>query len=159
MMRYLYFPRLRNEGVYQSVFRVCSSVPDYFATAQEKNGCEFLGLQTGKEIFQLDDELLIVPLETAKEQFEKQQAAAVDIGRIRRPAGPESAVVPDGHGKTEEGMPATVPPFASVQQICMQYNITEDDAVTSLYTSKLYTDLEREQTKLWHLSPFRLADL
>ncbi|MCK9170012.1 MAG: hypothetical protein M0P01_06315 [Treponema sp.] len=46
-----------------------------------------------------------------------------------------------------------------VQQMCMHYHITEADAVTSLYTSKLYTDLEREQTKLWHLSPLRLADL
>jgi hypothetical protein len=123
MMRYLYFLRLQNEGVYESVFRACSSVPDYFATAQGKNGGEFIGLQIGKEIFQLDDELLIVPLETAKEKFEKQQAVAVDIGRIRRPAGPESAVVPDGDGKTEEGIPATVPPFASVQQICMQYQL------------------------------------
>jgi hypothetical protein len=46
-----------------------------------------------------------------------------------------------------------------IQQMCIHYHISEDDAVTALYTSKLYADLERERTKLWHLSPLRLADL
>ena len=28
-----------------------------------------------------------------------------------------------------------------------------------LYTSQLYADLERESSKLWHLSPLALAEL
>lgn len=116
MMRYLYFPRLQNEGVYESVFRACSSVPDYFATAQGKNGDEYIGLQVGKEIFQLDDELLIVPLETAKAQLEKTQVPAAGIGRMQQPIRPEPVSVTDGNGKIKEEEPAAVSPVTSVQE-------------------------------------------
>ncbi len=32
------------------------------------------------------------------------------------------------------------------------YNLTEADALTRLYQSELYSRLEQEETKLWHLS-------
>lgn len=38
------------------------------------------------------------------------------------------------------------------QMIISDQNISEKDAFTRLYRSELYRQLEREETKLWHLS-------
>lgn len=38
------------------------------------------------------------------------------------------------------------------QMIISDQNISEKDAFTRLYRSELYKQLEREETKLWHLS-------
>ena len=44
---------------------------------------------------------------------------------------------------------------------CMvkEYGLKASDAVGQLYRSQLYADLERESSKLWHLSPLALAEL
>ena len=39
-----------------------------------------------------------------------------------------------------------------VRNIMEDMSLTEKDAFTSLYSSKLYEQLAREETKLWHLS-------
>lgn len=39
------------------------------------------------------------------------------------------------------------------------YGVEPLEAVKELYASRLYSDLERETSKLWHLSPLALADL
>lgn len=46
-----------------------------------------------------------------------------------------------------------------VETICKKYGLDEFSALHSLYASRLYSDLERERTKLWHLSPLALAEL
>lgn len=46
-----------------------------------------------------------------------------------------------------------------VEKMHEAYGIDPLTAVKKLYASKLYSDLERESTKLWHLSPLALADL
>jgi len=46
-----------------------------------------------------------------------------------------------------------------VETICKQYGTDEFRALHSLYASRLYSDLERESTKLWHLSSLALAEL
>lgn len=46
-----------------------------------------------------------------------------------------------------------------VSAICQRSGLSEDEAIPHLYASRLYADLEREKTKLWHLSPCVLADL
>lgn len=46
-----------------------------------------------------------------------------------------------------------------VEAMCNEYGLSEYAALMALYESKLYSDLEREPTKLWHLSPLALADL
>ena len=38
-------------------------------------------------------------------------------------------------------------------------NISEDTATELLYNSELYAQLEDEQTKLWHLSPYALFEM
>lgn len=46
-----------------------------------------------------------------------------------------------------------------VDRMVKEYGMDASDAMKQLYESKLYTDLERESSKLWHLSPLMLAEL
>ncbi|MBR6418607.1 MAG: hypothetical protein IKS36_07315 [Bacteroidales bacterium] len=46
-----------------------------------------------------------------------------------------------------------------VDRMVKDYGMKPDDALRQLYRSKLYADLERESSKLWHLSPLALAQL
>ena len=46
-----------------------------------------------------------------------------------------------------------------IKTIMDNMGLTENDALTLLYSSKLYEQLEREETKLWHLSVLALYDL
>lgn len=43
-----------------------------------------------------------------------------------------------------------------VHLISENYNFTEVEAAKSFYESKVYSVLEQEDTKLWHLSPLTL---
>jgi len=46
-----------------------------------------------------------------------------------------------------------------VRMIMEKQDLTEKAALTTLYSSDLYRQLEREETKLWHLSVPTLYDL
>lgn len=46
-----------------------------------------------------------------------------------------------------------------VDRMAKEYNMDVADAMKQLYESRLYADLERESSKLWHLSPLALAEL
>ena len=46
-----------------------------------------------------------------------------------------------------------------VDRMVKEYGINAEEAVGKLYRSQLYADLERESSKLWHLSPLALAEL
>jgi hypothetical protein len=46
-----------------------------------------------------------------------------------------------------------------IREIMHSRNITEDEAFCLLYASFLYSKLEKESTKLWHLSPRALCGL
>lgn len=46
-----------------------------------------------------------------------------------------------------------------VKKIIETQNTTEKEALTALYASEIYRQLEREETKLWHLSVPTLFDL
>ena len=46
-----------------------------------------------------------------------------------------------------------------VDRMVKEYNMDVADAMKQLYESRLYADLERESSKLWHLSPLVLAEL
>ncbi len=50
-----------------------------------------------------------------------------------------------------------IPSF--VKRIIESKNISDDEALTVLYTSTLYEQLENEPTKLWHLSVPTLMSL
>lgn len=46
-----------------------------------------------------------------------------------------------------------------VKEISLGDNISEAEATSSFYNSNLYSVLEEEETKLWHLSPKALYEL
>ena len=46
-----------------------------------------------------------------------------------------------------------------IQRLADENALTLDAAAAALYTSRLYATLEREDTKLWHLSSLALTDL
>ena len=46
-----------------------------------------------------------------------------------------------------------------IKEIVSNNNISELDATVAFYSSQLYEDLEREDTKLWHLSAKALYQL
>lgn len=46
-----------------------------------------------------------------------------------------------------------------VRLIMDKQNMSEDEAIKELYNSTLYSRLEEEKTKLWHLSVLTLYDL
>ena len=46
-----------------------------------------------------------------------------------------------------------------ISEIVKKENISEIEATNKLYSSQLYTTLEQEDTKLWHLSPKALYEL
>ena len=46
-----------------------------------------------------------------------------------------------------------------IKEMMDNEGITEDEAMENLYNSKLYSLLEKENTKLWHLSPKALYQM
>ena len=46
-----------------------------------------------------------------------------------------------------------------VSEMSRRFGLSEKDAIPALYSSSLYSRLELEKTKLWHLSPLALAEL
>ena len=46
-----------------------------------------------------------------------------------------------------------------IRMLMEKQSLTEKEALTQLYRSELYRQLEREETKLWHLSVPTLYDL
>ena len=46
-----------------------------------------------------------------------------------------------------------------IRMMMEKQSLTEKEALTQLYSSKLYRQLEREETKLWHFSVSTLYDL
>ena len=46
-----------------------------------------------------------------------------------------------------------------VKEMTSDENISEDEAIKALYMSELYANLEKEETKLWRLSPKELYEL
>ena len=49
--------------------------------------------------------------------------------------------------------------YSVVKRLITMYNWTEDEALEKFTTSKLYTYLERKETKVWQYSSFMLAEL
>ena len=54
-----------------------------------------------------------------------------------------------------------MPPIVEnlVAMIAHKQNMSEDEAITKLYSSKLYAMLEQEDTKVWHYSTLMLYEL
>lgn len=62
---------------------------------------------------------------------------------------------------TKENFEALIPYISSdlVSMIATKQNITNEEAIVKLYSSKLYKALEREETKVWQYSTHMLYSL
>jgi len=61
----------------------------------------------------------------------------------------------------KEKFQVLLPIFVSalIKKIIVQMGISADEALSQVYSSKLYILLDNEQTKVWHYSTEKLYDL
>ena len=81
-LRYLYLPRIKNRDVLSQAIRTGAGSRDFFGTAYGQTGDSFDGFQFGGGSVQLDDTLLLIEPEAAK-QYEariEQSRRAPDTG-------------------------------------------------------------------------------
>jgi hypothetical protein len=48
---------------------------------------------------------------------------------------------------------------AVTDKIVEEYNLNEDEAIEKFYSSRIYSYLEDEKTKVWHYSAYKIFDL
>src|SRR5262249_7749904 len=75
-LRYLYLPRFKNRDVLAQAIRTGAASRDFFGTAYGQTGDSFDGFQFGGGSVQLDDTLLLIEPEAAKE-YEARQSERV----------------------------------------------------------------------------------
>ena len=68
---------------------------------------------------------------------------------------------PEEFQMNKEKFAALLPIFVTdlIEKIIERKNVSQDEAITQLYYSKLYFLLENEQTKIWHYSTEKLFQL
>jgi hypothetical protein len=79
MQRYLYLPRLRNRGVLEKAIAKGASSKDFFGTAYAQSGNIFEGFKFGDANIQIDNTLLLIEPEAAK-QYEASVAKPASGG-------------------------------------------------------------------------------
>jgi predicted AAA+ superfamily ATPase len=85
-LRYLYLPRLKNRDVLAQAIRSGAASRDFFGTAYGQRDAKFEGFQLGNPAIQVDDTLLLIEPEAARE-YEASQAKPVEVP-------PSESVVP-----------------------------------------------------------------
>ncbi len=74
MQRYLYLPRLKDRSTLEQAIIKGAATKDFFGTAYGQTGDQFVGFKLGDANVQLDDTLLLIEPETAK-QYEAKLVA------------------------------------------------------------------------------------
>jgi hypothetical protein len=96
-MRYLYLPRLKNRRVLEQAIVKGAASRDFFGTAYRQHEGTFDGFKLSDANIQLDDTLLLIEPETAK-QYEAAQVApptpAPALGNTTAPTQPGTAQLP-----------------------------------------------------------------
>ena len=105
-MRYLYLPRLKNRGVLeQAIVKGASSV-DFFGTAYGQAGEIFDGFKLGDSNIQLDDTLLLIDPDFARDYAAKHAQPATTGSSSSGSTGATKVEPPTGGG----GLPPNMPP-------------------------------------------------
>ncbi len=99
MQRYLYLPRLRSRGVLEQAIVRGASGKDFFGTAYAQNGDIFEGFKFGDSNIQIDDTLLLIEPEAAK-QYEARivKPASGGFSEGAQTPFPASEILPTGSG-------------------------------------------------------------
>lgn len=109
-LRYLYLPRLKDKEVLAHAIRAGAASRDFFATAYGENEGGFHGFQFGNGRIQVDDTLLLIEPEFARQYEASHTPAAVSAPGT---ATPDARAVPSATvsaGSTAvPGTPATLP--------------------------------------------------
>jgi predicted AAA+ superfamily ATPase len=105
-MRYLYLPRLKNRGsLEQAIVKGASSL-DFFGTAYGQAGELFDGFKLGDSNIQLDDTLLLIEPDFARDYAAKHAQPATTGGSSTGGTGATKVEPPTGGG----GLPPNTPP-------------------------------------------------
>jgi uncharacterized protein len=105
-LRYIYLPRLKNRAVLEKAVMQGASSRDFFGTAFGQSGENFEGFKFGDKNVQLDDTLLLIAPEVAK-QYE-----AAHIPSPTPIHGPGGDQPPAGPGGLTTGPGVTPPPLS-----------------------------------------------
>lgn len=109
-LRYLYLPRLKDKEVLAHAIRAGAASRDFFATAYGENEGGFDGFQFGNGRIQVDDTLLLIEPEFARQYEASHTPAAVSAPGT---ATPDARAVPSATPSTGStavpGTPATLP--------------------------------------------------
>lgn len=109
-LRYLYLPRLKDKEVLAHAIRAGAASRDFFATAYGENEGGFHGFQFGNGRIQVDDTLLLIEPEFARQYEASHTPAAVSAPGT---ATPDARAVPSATPSTGStavpGTPATLP--------------------------------------------------
>ncbi len=97
-LRYLYLPRLKSRGTLEQAIVKGAASRDFFGTAYGQYEGKFDGFKLGDANVQLDDTLLLIQAEAAK-QYEAAQVVTTTLGR---------STPPTVHGNGETGGPGTI---------------------------------------------------
>ena len=107
-LRYLYLPRLKDRGVLAQAIVKGASTRDFFGTAYGEHDGKFDGFKLGDSNVQLDDTLLLIESEAAKEY---EAANRPPVPPAPTPPGPGSPVpTPPGPPPSGPVPPGPVPP-------------------------------------------------
>jgi predicted AAA+ superfamily ATPase len=93
-VRYLYLPRFKSRGVLEQAIVKGASSDDFFGTAYSQNGDAFEGFKLGDSNVQLDETLLLIEPERAK------QYHAIQLAAHRAAAEKESTSGSTGNGNS-----------------------------------------------------------
>ncbi|MEI7879696.1 MAG: ATP-binding protein [bacterium] len=105
-MRYLYLPRLKNRGVLEQAIVKGASSLDFFGTAYGQAGELFDGFKLGDSNIQLDDTLLLIEPDFARDYAAKHAQPATTGGSSTGGTGATKVEPPTGGG----GLPPNTPP-------------------------------------------------
>ena len=98
-LRYLYLPRLKNRDVLAQAIRTGASGQDFFGIAYGQHDGKYEGFQLGGDTVQLDDTLLLIEPEAAKQYAAAQAQPAGTVAN-------DVTVTEETTGNTSGGRPA-----------------------------------------------------
>ena len=93
-MQYLYLPRLKNRDVFAQVIATGADSRDFFGTAYGHSDGKFDGFKLGDANVQLDDTLLLIEPEAAKQYEAENQTPDPDIDPDPPPGSPPAPAPP-----------------------------------------------------------------
>jgi predicted AAA+ superfamily ATPase len=94
-LRYLYMPRLKNRDSLAQAIRIGSESKDFFGTAMSQQGERYEGFRIGEKAVQLDDTLLLIDPDAARQYEATLKVQAAQQAEAQRTSGDSSGATSD----------------------------------------------------------------